>query len=50
MTNDELIKQIENLRGEMISVGMSKGLTSSETIKLSKKLDNLLNLKRGLCS
>lgn len=48
MTNYELIKQIEKLRKKMISVGMTKGFTSFETIKLSKKLDYLLNLQMGV--
>ncbi|MDR6999806.1 MULTISPECIES: aspartyl-phosphate phosphatase Spo0E family protein [Bacillaceae] len=45
MTNDDLIYQIETVRNTMITVGMTKGLTSSETVLLSKKLDRLLNLQ-----
>ncbi|MED3563727.1 MULTISPECIES: aspartyl-phosphate phosphatase Spo0E family protein [Bacillus] len=45
MTNDDLIYQIEIVRNTMITVGMAKGLNSSETILLSKKLDRLLNLQ-----
>ena len=47
MTNEALVKQIELLRNIMISTGMSKGFTSSETITLSEKLDNLINLHMG---
>ncbi|MDQ1000572.1 hypothetical protein QFZ28_000972 [Neobacillus niacini] len=43
MIREELIEQIESLRRIMISVGMSKGFTSTETIRLSKTLDELLN-------
>jgi hypothetical protein len=43
MIKEELIEQIESLRRIMISVGMSKGFTSTETIRLSKTLDELLN-------
>jgi hypothetical protein len=46
--NNDLIKRIEKLRKEMISVGMTKGYTAEETIKLSQELDNLLNLTRIL--
>ena len=47
MTNENLIKQIELLRNMMISTGMSKGFTSSETITISEKLDNLINIHMG---
>jgi hypothetical protein len=43
--NNELIDHIEKLRKKMVSVGMSSGFTSEETVKLSKKLDNLINLQ-----
>jgi hypothetical protein len=43
-----LIIIIELLRDKMISVGMSKGLTSPETIQLSEMLDILLNLLSDL--
>jgi hypothetical protein len=46
MSND-LRERIEQLRSKMISVGMSKGLSSDETIKLSKMLDHLINLQMG---
>ncbi|MCE4051316.1 MULTISPECIES: aspartyl-phosphate phosphatase Spo0E family protein [Bacillaceae] len=40
-----LNEQIEMLRENMISTGMAKGFTSKETILLSKRLDNLMNLQ-----
>jgi hypothetical protein len=43
MIKEDLMEQIESLRRIMISVGMSKGFTSTETIRLSKTLDELLN-------
>ncbi|MCQ6281956.1 aspartyl-phosphate phosphatase Spo0E family protein [Bacillus sp. EB600] len=46
LDDNDLNELIEKLRKKMISVGMSKGLTSQETINLSRKLDNLLNLQR----
>jgi hypothetical protein len=48
VANDDLIKQIEILRQKMILVGMSKGFTNLETIKISQELDALLNLQMGL--
>ncbi|MCQ6281260.1 aspartyl-phosphate phosphatase Spo0E family protein [Bacillus sp. EB600] len=45
MNNEDLLKNIEKLRKKMIAAGLSKGFTSEETIKLSKKLDQLLNLQ-----
>ncbi|MFS0776089.1 aspartyl-phosphate phosphatase Spo0E family protein [Neobacillus sp. 3P2-tot-E-2] len=39
------MRKIENIRNKMISVGMSEGLTSPNTIKLSEILDKLINLK-----
>lgn len=48
MVNNEILEHIENLRRKMISVGMSNGFTSEETIKLSKRLDNLINLQMTL--
>lgn len=44
MSKDNL-KEIEKLRKKMIEVGMSKGFTHRDTVKLSKKLDKLLNEK-----
>ncbi|MCQ6280485.1 aspartyl-phosphate phosphatase Spo0E family protein [Bacillus sp. EB600] len=45
MNNETLLKDIEKLRKRMIAVGESQGLASEETIKLSKKLDILINLQ-----
>lgn len=45
MHNEDLLKNIEKLRNKMIAVGLSKGFTSEEVLKLSQKLDNLLNLQ-----
>lgn len=47
MNNDlrELIEHIEQLRKKMVTVGMAEGFTSDETIKLSKRLDYLINLQ-----
>lgn len=43
--NNLLDEQINRLRNKMINVGMTKGLSDTETILLSKRLDNLMNLK-----
>jgi hypothetical protein len=43
--NNDLFEQIEKLRRKMISVGLASGFTSKDTIILSKKLDNLINLQ-----
>jgi len=43
--NDLLDEQINILRKNMIDVGITKGLSAKETILLSKRLDNLMNLK-----
>jgi hypothetical protein len=48
VNNETLLKDIEKLRKKMIAVGLSKGFTSEETIKLSKKIDNLINLQMGI--
>jgi hypothetical protein len=45
VSNDELIKKIELIRGKMIHTGMTEGLTSQSTISLSQILDQLINLK-----
>lgn len=39
----ELLKDIESTRKSMIQVGAAFGLTHPETIKLSQRLDQLLN-------
>ncbi|SER81801.1 aspartyl-phosphate phosphatase Spo0E family protein [Psychrobacillus sp. OK032] len=41
--NNDLLPIIERLRNEMIKLGMEKGLTSEETIFVSRKLDSVLN-------
>lgn len=45
MNKEDLMKKIELVRNKMISVGMSEGFTSPNTIKLSETLDKLINLK-----
>ncbi|WHZ00472.1 aspartyl-phosphate phosphatase Spo0E family protein [Neobacillus sp. YX16] len=44
ITNEqsELIRIIESLRREMIQTGMKEGLTSKNTIKISRKLDEYI--------
>ncbi|WP_420865917.1 Spo0E family sporulation regulatory protein-aspartic acid phosphatase [Bacillus coahuilensis] len=37
-------KLIENKRKEMILVGLRKGLTHKDTLRLSRELDDLLNI------
>ncbi|MCM2535988.1 aspartyl-phosphate phosphatase Spo0E family protein [Neobacillus pocheonensis] len=44
MKNEDLVEKIERVRQKMIAAGMTEGLTSQETIKLSETLDELLNL------
>jgi stage 0 sporulation regulatory protein len=39
----DLERNIETVRNEMVSIGMSKGLSHPETIELSQQLDTLLN-------
>lgn len=48
VNNETLHKDIEKLRKKMITFGLSKGFTYEETIKLSKKLDNLINPQMGM--
>lgn len=48
MNNLDLNIKIEQVRQTMISLGMSKGFTSPETIQLSERLDKLLNQRRHL--
>jgi hypothetical protein len=43
MNTSDLIMKIETLRELLISVGMTHGFTSPETIQLSEMLDKLLN-------
>ncbi|MGG3641442.1 aspartyl-phosphate phosphatase Spo0E family protein [Bacillus gobiensis] len=40
----KLVLDIEQKRNEMINVGMIKGFTDKQTIKLSEELDQLINL------
>lgn len=46
-----LEEEIELLREEMMDAAIKKGLTAAETIKFSRKLDNLMDqyeeLKKG---
>ena len=48
MNASELIMKIEMLREHLISVGMTQGFTSTETIQISEMLDKLLNQLMGL--
>lgn len=40
---EDLNVKIEELREKMIFIGMSKGLSSPDTLRISKDLDRLLN-------
>lgn len=42
-SNGNLVEEIEVTRQNMMLVGMEYGLTHSDTLKLSTKLDQLLN-------
>lgn len=44
MMSDALLKKLESTREKMIQSGLEKGFLNDETIQLSKKLDDLLNL------
>ncbi|MEY8741553.1 Spo0E family sporulation regulatory protein-aspartic acid phosphatase [Bacillales bacterium AN1005] len=39
---EEILDRIENVRKEMINIGLSEGFRSDKTLKLSKKLDDLI--------
>jgi stage 0 sporulation regulatory protein len=39
----KLQQEIANKRNEMVQLGMSKGLSHPETVKVSQELDELLN-------
>ncbi|WP_335870179.1 aspartyl-phosphate phosphatase Spo0E family protein [Bacillus sp. 2205SS5-2] len=39
-----IFRLIEEKRRQMIQVGLAKGLTNHETVRLSKELDVLLNI------
>lgn len=43
-----LEKLIENLRKEMIDVGIKEGLASEKTIKISQKLDTYISVYQTL--
>jgi hypothetical protein len=45
VSNEDLMKKIEFIRNKMITVGMSQGFASPDTIKLSETLDKLIYLK-----
>jgi hypothetical protein len=45
---EDLIIKIETLREKMVSVGLSKGFSSPETIRLSENLDKLLNIQQKI--
>lgn len=42
--SDIILKKLENTREKMIQCGLEKGFLNDETIRLSRKLDQLLNL------
>lgn len=48
--NNNLVDYIELVREQMILAGMTSGFTSEETVKLSKKLDKLLNMQMKIFS
>ncbi|AMW98256.1 aspartyl-phosphate phosphatase Spo0E family protein [Rummeliibacillus stabekisii] len=41
--SESILKKLENTREKMIQSGIEKGFSNIETIRLSKKLDHLLN-------
>nr|WP_029498074.1 aspartyl-phosphate phosphatase Spo0E family protein [Kurthia huakuii] len=42
--SDAILKKLELTREKMIQSGLEKGFLNDETIRLSEKLDQLLNL------
>lgn len=44
--NTKLLVKINSKRDEMMRLGMIKGLTCKETVKVSQELDELLNMYR----
>lgn len=42
-TNRQLLKEINLLRDKLIATGINKGLNHNETLKISQKLDQVLN-------
>jgi hypothetical protein len=49
-SKEELLYLIENKRSEMVLTAEKTGLLSKQTIKMSKELDELLNLHNQLSS
>ena len=43
-TKEQLKKEIEQTRNEMLISGKKRGLTATQTVKLSKKLDEQILL------
>lgn len=43
---NELDKRIEKARQKMVAVGLDKGFTHKETVRLSQHLDKLINKKQ----
>lgn len=43
LSNRELVEEIEAIRKDMVSTGLVYGFTHPDTIKLSHRLDDLLN-------
>lgn len=41
--SSDLISEIEKKRIEMIQIGLAKGFTNEETVKLSQEVDDLIN-------
>jgi len=50
LSPEELEYQIDTLRTHMINIGILKGLTHPETVKLSQELDILLNQHQKMTS
>lgn len=44
MMSDTILRKLEVTREKMIQSGLEKGFLNDETIRLSEKLDQLLNL------
>lgn len=44
MVSDVILKKLEQTREKMIQSGLENGFLNDETIRLSRKLDQLLNL------
>lgn len=42
--NNLIIYQINNLKSEMIKLGLTKGFSNPDTVKCSQKLDELIVL------